>query len=78
MTITPVKVVFDDNLMWVSLNDGRVIGVPLTWFPSLVNAPAHELNSFELSQRGIHWDALDEDISVDGLLTVNYTTQYRP
>lgn len=78
MTITPVKVVFDDNLMWVSLNDGRVIGVPLTWFPSLVNASAHELNAFELSQRGIHWDALDEDISVDGLLTVNYTTQYRP
>ncbi|MCW0352344.1 DUF2442 domain-containing protein [Pantoea ananatis] len=78
MIVTPVKVVFEDNLMWVSLSDGRVIGVPLTWFPSLVNAQAHDLNAFELSQRGIHWDSLDEDISVDGLLTLNYTTQYRP
>ena len=28
-----------------------------------------QLNQFELSPRGIHWDALDEDISIDGLLT---------
>lgn len=54
--------------MWVELNDGRVIGVPFAWFPRLLNGTDNDRNDFELSKRGIHWDNLDEDISVDGLL----------
>jgi hypothetical protein len=60
---------FDDDFMWVELDDGRVIGVPLAWFPRLLAATPDQRGDFELSPRGIHWDALDEDISVDGLLT---------
>jgi hypothetical protein len=44
------------------------MAVPLAWFPRLLAATPEQRNQFELSPRGIHWEALDEDISVDGLL----------
>ena len=54
--------------MWVDLNDGRTIGVPLAWFPRLLYASPDERAAYEFSRRGIHWPALDADISVAGLL----------
>lgn len=68
MSISPDSVKFDEDTMWVGLADGRVIGVPLVWFPRLLNADAAAREAFELSHFGIHWDGLDEDISVAGLL----------
>lgn len=68
MTISAKNVRFDETTMWVELSDGRVMGVPLAWFPRLLNASVKDRRDYELSKRGIHWDALDEDISVDGLL----------
>lgn len=70
MTISAKTVKFDESTMWVELSDGRTMGVPLVWFPKLLNASERDRNDFELSKRGIHWDTLDEDISVDGLLAV--------
>ena len=69
MTTSAKAVRFDDDSLWVDLDDGRVISVPLAWFPRLLAASAEQRAQFELSPRGIHWEALDEDISVDGLLT---------
>jgi len=54
--------------MWVELLDGRIIGVPLAWFPRLLNATAEQRRQVSLSAMGLHWDALDEDISISGLL----------
>jgi hypothetical protein len=54
--------------MWVDLSDGRVIAVPVAWFPRLMNATPEQLAQVEFSSRGLHWESLDEDISVDGLL----------
>ena len=68
MTISPKTVWFDEDSMWVGLNDARVIGVPLAWFPRLLNATKAERDQYELSAFGIHWDHLNEDISVEGLL----------
>lgn len=68
MIISPKKVWFDENSMWVELNDARIIGVPIVWFPRLLKATEGERNRYELSAFGIHWDHLDEDISVEGLL----------
>lgn len=68
MTISPDRVWFDEDSMWVGLADARVIGVPLAWFPRLLNATPEEREQFELSAFGIHWEHLDEDISIDGLL----------
>ena len=68
MTTSPRAVRFDADSMWVHLEDGRVVAVPLAWFPRLLAATPEQRTQYELSPRGIHWEALDEDISVDGLL----------
>jgi hypothetical protein len=52
----------------VELSDGRTIGVPIAWFPRLLRATPSEREQVRLSSRGLHWEALDEDISVAGLL----------
>ena len=54
--------------MWVDLSDGRTIGVPLAWFPRLLHGTAEQREQVRISARGLHWESLDEDISVDGLL----------
>ncbi|MEO7726047.1 MAG: DUF2442 domain-containing protein [Burkholderiales bacterium] len=61
---------FDDNSMWVDLSDGRTIGVPLAWFPRQLHASAEQRAKFVISGggSGLHWDEIDEDISVEGLL----------
>lgn len=59
---------FDRDSMWVELSDGRVLGVPLAWFPRLLHSTATERTQVRISSRGLHWDALDEDISIAGLL----------
>ena len=64
----PLEVRFDDDSFWVSLSDGRVVGVPLAWFPRLLEATQEQRMAYELSRMGIHWDAIDEDISVHGIL----------
>ncbi|AYD01806.1 DUF2442 domain-containing protein [Neorhizobium sp. NCHU2750] len=68
MSISATEVKFDEDTMWVSLTDGRVLGVPLAWFPRLLLASPSERQQFELSPGGIHWDSLNEDISIQGLL----------
>ncbi len=68
MTTSPKAVRFDDCSMWVELDDGRVLGVPLAWFPRLLAATAEQREVVELSRAGLHWPDLDEDISVAGLL----------
>ena len=54
--------------MWVELSDGRTIGVPLAWFPRLLHATLAQRQRVELSRIGLHWEEIDEDISIDGLL----------
>ena len=68
MTTSVKAVHFDQDSLWVHLDDGRVMAVPLAWFPRLLAATPEQRAEFELSPFGIHWDALDEDISIDGLL----------
>lgn len=70
MTISPepLSVRFDEHSLWVELDDGRTIGAPLAWFPRLLHASDVERLAFFLSRDGIHWDGLDEDISIAGLL----------
>ena len=61
---------FDHDMMWVDLVDGRKLGVPLAYFPRLLSAAPEQLPRYEITGdgTGLHWDELDEDISVDGLL----------
>jgi hypothetical protein len=56
--------------MTVRLDDGRSLSVPLAWYPMLLHGTKAERENYELigDGEGIHWPALDEDISVEGLL----------
>lgn len=59
---------FDEDSFWIELSDGRTLGVPLAWFPRLLRATVAQRENVSISTRGLHWDDLDEDISVEGLL----------
>ena len=61
---------FSENSMTVFLDDGRALSIPLSWYPRLLHGSPQERQHFELigDGEGIHWPALDEDISVEGLL----------
>jgi hypothetical protein len=64
------SVVVTEDTLSVDLSDGRTIAVPLVWFPRLVHATPEERNNWRLigEGHGIHWEDIDEDISVVGLL----------
>jgi len=64
----PLSVRFDDYSFWVDLEDGRTLGVPLAWFPRLLHGTPEQRAAVELSRAGLHWEELDEDISIAGLL----------
>ena len=63
-------VTVSDDTLCVDLSDGRSISVPLAWYPRLLRATPAERKRWRLIGRGlgIHWEDLDEDISVEGLL----------
>jgi len=67
-SVSATEVRFDPDSMWVTLTDGRVRGVPLAWFPRLLHATPAQRRRCEISPRGLHWEALDEDIAIAGLL----------
>ena len=64
----PRNVRFEEASMWVELSDGRTLGLPLAWYPRLKDADLSALNDFFLTPSGVHWEALDEDLSVRGML----------
>jgi hypothetical protein len=59
-----------DEALKVELSDGRTLWVPLAWYPRLLHATPAERDNWRLigKGQGLHWDDLDEDISVEGLL----------
>jgi hypothetical protein len=61
---------FDSEMMHVHLTDGRIISVPILWFPLLQQATAQQRDNCEIDGGGVslHWPEVDEDISVAGLL----------
>jgi len=65
-----VKVWFDSDNIWLLLSDGRQVSAPLAFYPRLLNATAKQRKDFSLIGQGvgIHWPALDEDLSVEGIL----------
>ena len=66
--VKPTDIRFEGDKFFVDLSDGRTLGVPLSWFPVLQEATPEQRQRFYLSTRGLHWEELDEDISVEGLL----------
>jgi uncharacterized protein DUF2442 len=58
------------DTLYVELSDGRTLSVPLDWYPRLLHSSPEERKNWRLigRGRGIHWENIDEDISVAGLL----------
>ncbi|HKU91789.1 MAG TPA: DUF2442 domain-containing protein [Sphingomicrobium sp.] len=65
------NVSFDADRLIVDLMDGRTIAVPLAWYPRLFEATVDQRANWEIAGAGygIHWPQIDEDLSVEGLLT---------
>ncbi|SMD38830.1 Protein of unknown function [Reichenbachiella faecimaris] len=61
---------FKEDKIYFLLADGRELGVPIEWFPKLRDANPDQLKNWRLigSGDGVHWEELDEDISIEGLL----------
>ena len=68
-----VDLSFTSDSLRVVLADGREVSAPLEWFPRLRDANAKQRKNWRLIGRGIgiHWEEIDEDISVNSLLTIN-------
>lgn len=64
------NVAISEDTLQVDLSDGRTLSVPLVWFPRLMAGSEAERNNWRLIGKGvgIHWEDLDEDISVEGLI----------
>ena len=67
---TAEKVIVTEDTLRVDLSDGRTISVPTAWYPRLLYADQKERENWRLigNGYGIHWEDIDEDISVEGLL----------
>lgn len=65
-----VKIWFDDDNIWLGLDDGRQVSAPLVFYPRLLNATKEQRENYEFIGPGIgiHWEDLDEDLSVEGIV----------
>lgn len=77
-TPEPRRVWFDEHRIFVELADERQLGVPLAWFPRLLQATQAQREAVWLSPGGLHWDEIDEDISVAGLIAGRGDMTRRP
>ena len=73
--ITDVDV--NEKLLTVYLKDGRIIAVPLNWYPRLKKANEISRRHWEIcgGGYGIHWPDIDEDLSVEGILRSSHSGQ---
>ncbi|MDD9984454.1 MAG: DUF2442 domain-containing protein [Gammaproteobacteria bacterium] len=65
-----IDVTVSDDTLSVELSDGRTISVPVDWYPRLTHATERQRANWRIIGRGngIHWEDVDEDISVRALL----------
>ncbi|PWU12532.1 MAG: DUF2442 domain-containing protein [Bdellovibrio sp.] len=69
LSILRLKV--DQEKVTAEISDGRVVSIPLAWFPRLLSATVNQLQNFEISPSGygIHWPDVDEDISIKSFVS---------
>ena len=64
---------FNDGYVWIELADGRVIGMPVNWFPWLQSATEAQRQNYELLGDCVYWEDMDEAIDLVAMLTALYT-----
>jgi hypothetical protein len=72
-----VEVKVDDKTLTVTLYDGRVLSLPISWYPRLYYGSQQERNNYRLigNGEGIHWEDLDEDISIEGIIAGHHSQE---
>jgi hypothetical protein len=72
-----VEVKVDDKTLTVTLDDGRVLSLPISWYPRLYYGSQQERNNYRLigNGEGIHWEDLDEDISIEGIIAGHHSQE---
>jgi hypothetical protein len=63
-----VGVTFRDDMVFVTLGDGRMIGNPLSWHPWLANASSEQLRNVQMYYMSVYWPDLDEALDIEGML----------
>jgi hypothetical protein len=68
LSITSLNI--EGDLLVASISDGRIVSIPIAWFPKLLKSNPSDLNNFEISPSGygIHWPDIDEDISIKAFI----------
>lgn len=61
-----IEIGFTENTIYLKDGKGDIKSHPLAWFPRLLNATKEQRENFTISPFGIHWEALDEDLSLEG------------
>lgn len=71
INLSIVKVAIEGDKIKAEISDGRIVLVPISWFPRLSKASSSALNNFEISPSGygIHWPEVDEDISIKAFVS---------
>lgn len=69
MNLHPVSAHVREGKIWVSLSDGRTIGVPVEWFPRLREASPEDRSNIKITEHGLQWESLDEVLSIHTFLT---------
>jgi hypothetical protein len=64
----PITVRFGDHSFWVELDEGPLAGLPLKWFPQLLHATTASRDAVSLKRAGLHWEGMEENITVAGLI----------
>ena len=72
-----VAVSVSDETLTVSLDDGRILSIPISWYPRLMHSFQNERNNYRFigNGSGITWPDLDEDISVHGLIAGHHSQE---
>lgn len=72
--VRPVEVEFRDDKLWITLVDGRIIGVPLSRYPWLQSATPEARAEFRIGTHSILWETLEDGIDIEGLLSAQPLT----
>ena len=67
-----------DERLFVDLDDGRTISVPLEWYPRLRKGTREQRANWQIvgGGWGLHWPDLDEDINIPALLQGKRSTEF--
>lgn len=64
----PVAAAVQEDRLWVTLADGRMVVTPLDWYPFLVDATSEQRSNVQLKWNAVWWPDLDEGLSIEGML----------